>query len=272
MNSEKSNHMMRKAALVAGLGTNTINDNLILCLEPEGVCFSALSQSMLCFNELNGGGGGGGGGGRNNMNNNDNNNDNDEFCDVDYEIKESSKLKDSEIGEMLLIKGNKFIIFDAGGGTIDIASYEVISEIGTKLFQVKQLALPTGGPYGSTQVDDLFMNMIHDIIGIEATFLIHNKYRVIGLELRRNWEAIKINAKQVISNERGRIIPASTISLASLQSEVLLPLGLNLSTLIHEYVERKKLLFSDIISEQCYPELKGIYSYFLLMYITLFRL
>lgn len=39
--------MMRAAAQHAGLTASINSNNLILCLEPEGVCFAALGQSLM---------------------------------------------------------------------------------------------------------------------------------------------------------------------------------------------------------------------------------
>jgi hypothetical protein len=120
-------------------------------------------------------------------------------------------------------RGNKFVVLDAGGGTVDIAAYEVVSE---RPFRVKQLAAPTGGPYGSTQVDDMFMNFIRDLIGPAASTLLDSHQDLI-LDIRRAWEAVKIDA--------ARDGKPSQINLSSLQMNVLLPLGLPLGDCVADY-------------------------------------
>lgn len=92
---------------------------------------------------------------------------------------------------------------------------------------MKQIAAPTGGPYGSVQVDQSFMEMLAEIIGEEANMLLYLKSPHIVLEIKRSWETIKINAKKDSAT--------SHIQLASLQSEVLTPLGLSLPILIDSY-------------------------------------
>lgn len=174
---------MRERAFEAKIIGELDSENLVLCLEPEGVCFAAL------------------------------------FAEV-----ESTRRNYETISRLLLTKKSKFIVLDAGGGTVDLASYEVVSD---NPFKVKQVATPTGGPYGSTQADERFMAMLGDVIGEEANTLLHAKYPHVALEIRRSWETIKINAK--------RDGPTSQIQLASLQSDVLTPLGLSLPVLISNY-------------------------------------
>jgi hypothetical protein len=175
---------MRERAFDAKIIGELDSENLVLCLEPEGVCFAALFAESV----------------------------------------ESSRRNYETISRLLLTKKSKFIVLDAGGGTVDLASYEVVSD---NPFKVKQLATPTGGPYGSTQADERFMAMLGDIIGEEANVLLHSRYPHVALEIRRSWETIKINAKKDGLT--------SQIQLASLQSDVLTPLGLSLPVLISNY-------------------------------------
>jgi hypothetical protein len=208
--------MMRVAAHQSGLTASIDSKNLILCLEPEGVCFSALAQSLMSSPYLS----------KNTLPDEEEDVD---FCDVDYEEirRQEERGSDDQIGQMLSKKGNKFIILDAGGGTVDFVAYEIVSSHLINLFRVKQIAAPTGGPYGSVLVDERFMAMLGDVIGEEANMLLHSEYPHVVLEIRRSWETIKINAKQDGST--------SHMQLASLQSEVLDPLGLSLSMLISNY-------------------------------------
>jgi hypothetical protein len=214
--SDRSKYMMRVAAQESGLITKIDSKNLILCLEPEGVCFSALAQSLMSSPYLS----------KNILPDEEEDAD---FCDVDYDEirRQDERGSDDQIGHMLMKKGNKFIILDGGGGTVDFAAYEIVSSHLIKLFRVKQIAAPTGGPFGSVQVDERFMVMLAEIIGVEANMLLHSNCPHVVLEIRRSWEAIKINAK--------KDGPTNQIQLASLQSEVLTPLGLSLPVLIDNY-------------------------------------
>lgn len=91
--SDRSKYMMRNCAFKAGL-TRTIDDErLILCLEPEGVCFAALQQSS----EV---------GGSAVVE--------DDFLDVSEELSREEKGSGADFSRMLSRRGNKFIILDAG--------------------------------------------------------------------------------------------------------------------------------------------------------------
>ena len=211
--NESSINHMRQMAFDAGIISEINSENLILCLEPEGICFSAVNEetmthlvgSMASNSLLD----------RNGI-------DSDTVM-----INETSKdMITNNVTKMLSILGNKFIVIDAGGGTVDMSAYEVMS---VHPFKVKQLAIPTGGPYGSTQVDQQFMNMIYNIIGIEASHILLNKYRIIELEILKSWESIKIHSLPDS--------PINYINLGILQKEVLLPLNMDISHLIQTYSE-----------------------------------
>ena len=58
------------------------------------------------------------------------------------------------------LKGRKYILIDAGGGTVDIACHEFMDNFG-----VKELYYPTGGPWGDMYVDESFENILRHLIG-----------------------------------------------------------------------------------------------------------
>jgi hypothetical protein len=196
---------MRKAAFSAGLMKSLDGDNLILCLEPEGVCFAVLTQSVMPepSRAVDG---------------------DEDLCDVDSVLRleeaKDERGSDRDLEAVLSRKGNKFVVLDAGGGTVDIAAYEVVS---ARPFKVKQLAAPTGGPYGSTQVNDTFMTFVRDLIGPAASAELDRRRDLI-LDIRRAWEAVKTEATKGDK--------PSQINLSSLQSEILSPLGLSFNDLV----------------------------------------
>eukprot|EP01083_Nonionella_stella_P128873 390634_1 len=57
-------------------------------------------------------------------------------------------------------KGNKYILVDAGGGTVDIACHEILGDYG-----VKEILAPSGGPWGSKFIDDQFEALLNEIFG-----------------------------------------------------------------------------------------------------------
>ena len=241
--NERNKRTMRMAAFDAGLIVDVDDRSLLLCLEPEGVCFAALQQSMqlpigrdsmpsasainitydLCDDE-------------------------EDFLDVDEVLKSEVRDQECDIGQALS-SGSKLVTLDAGGGTIDIAALEVTAAHNVKLFKVKQLAAPVGGEYGGTQVDKQFMILLRDIIGEEPSKALTERYRHVELEIRRAWETVKVSAKR----DPTEAVPG-VIQLASLQQEVLVPLGLKLADLIDSY--RANRLSAGVSSQLC-PEARG---------------
>ena len=55
-------------------------------------------------------------------------------------------------------KGQKYILIDAGGGTVDIAFHEILGDFG-----VKECHHPSGGPWGSCYIDDEFIKIMNQI-------------------------------------------------------------------------------------------------------------
>merc|ERR1712151_1006939 len=60
------------------------------------------------------------------------------------------------------LKGEKYILIDAGGGTCDVACHEILGD-----FAVQEIVHPTGGPWGSTYIDDYFVAMLKTIFNEE---------------------------------------------------------------------------------------------------------
>ena len=228
---EKAKHLMRTAAFAAEIIDDINSESLNLCLEPEGVCFAALlDEELVAAPGVTRVGGNMGG------------------SVAASASSAAAKLSEecTQLATILKTVGAKFVILDAGGGTMDIAAYEVAS---AAPFQVKQLAAPTGGEFGGTQVDKQFMLLLRDIIGEESFQALTDRYRHVELEIRRAWETVKVNAKR----DPAEAAPA-VIQLASLQQEVLAPLGLKLADLIAAY--RADRLAAGTASQLC-PEAKG---------------
>ena len=52
-------------------------------------------------------------------------------------------------------KGDKYILVDAGGGTMDIACHQIVDKVG-----VEEVLHPSGGPWGSCYIDDQFVEVL----------------------------------------------------------------------------------------------------------------
>ncbi|XP_021355916.1 heat shock 70 kDa protein 12A-like isoform X2 [Mizuhopecten yessoensis] len=70
------------------------------------------------------------------------------------------KMGGSEQGFTCFSKGSKYLVLDAGGGTVDITVHKVRDD-GT----LKELDRASGGAWGGTQVDEAFKQMIIKIVG-----------------------------------------------------------------------------------------------------------
>ena len=116
----------------AGLIDKNIKDHCILKYEPD--CASLSLQHELAHKMKKNG---------NNL--------------FDDDIKnESSKGNDDHNP----LNGKKYILIDAGGGTVDIACHQFMNNN-----SVKELYYPSGGPWGDMYVDDAFENILNDLLG-----------------------------------------------------------------------------------------------------------
>ncbi|XP_061186444.1 heat shock 70 kDa protein 12A-like [Saccostrea echinata] len=86
--------------------------------------------------------------------------------------------------------GSKYIVVDAGGGTIDITAHEVLED-GT----VKELLKATGGNWGGVAVDESYMKLIKCLIGDEVTKKIEKDPPSIFFEICRDFEIAKRTIK-----------------------------------------------------------------------------
>lgn len=82
--------------------------------------------------------------------------------------------------------GARYLVVDAGGGTVDVTVHE--GDDGFNSFNVKEVAIATGGEWGSSEVEKAFENFVQEVIGEE----IFNKFTTENvdewLELLREFE------------------------------------------------------------------------------------
>ena len=62
-------------------------------------------------------------------------------------------------------RAKNYAVVDCGGGTIDIAYHSVVQTPGEKMMVVKELAPPSGGPFGGTLVDGGFELVLNRVFG-----------------------------------------------------------------------------------------------------------
>lgn len=82
--------------------------------------------------------------------------------------------------------GSKYIVVDAGGGTVDITAHEVLED-----GHVKELIKSTGGSWGGTKVDEEYMDFLKRLIGDDTTKYIDENLPSLLFEARRDFESAK---------------------------------------------------------------------------------
>ncbi|CAD7698479.1 unnamed protein product [Ostreobium quekettii] len=84
--------------------------------------------------------------------------------------------------------GQKLMILDCGGGTIDLTAHQVEA---TDPLGLKELMAPEGGPFGATKIDENFYKFFEDLIG-PSRFQTLKQSRAY-LALTRYWEDKKVS-------------------------------------------------------------------------------
>ena len=82
---------------------------------------------------------------------------------IQHEIRDrvnDDDFKSNGTTNVSLKKGDKYVLVDAGGGTVDIACHEILGEFG-----VKEVLPPSGGPWGSFYIDEVYKELLDDIFG-----------------------------------------------------------------------------------------------------------
>eukprot|EP01083_Nonionella_stella_P262378 892249_1 len=83
-------------------------------------------------------------------------------------------------------KGNKYVLIDAGGGTVDIACHEILGEFG-----VKEVLAPSGGPWGSTYIDDQFEALLKEMFGTHWMTEFKEEHANVYTALLHNFQVAK---------------------------------------------------------------------------------
>lgn len=99
-----------------------------------------------------------------------------------------------EPGEILLKRktlrvqvGDKILVTDIGGGTVDIVVQEVVSVHNSGHYRVREVTASSGGLWGGTYVDTRFMEFLHKRIGPCLEECIAKHVNVYAL-LIQEWE------------------------------------------------------------------------------------
>ncbi|XP_064601145.1 LOW QUALITY PROTEIN: heat shock 70 kDa protein 12B-like [Liolophura sinensis] len=122
----------------------------------------------------------------------------DEFCDAD------------DISR----NGSRYIVVDAGGGTVDTTVHEVMLS-----GDLKELHKASGGGWGGTQVDDQFTELLSRIFTVKVMKEFGKHHKSDWLELEKEFE---INKRRISSNDEQKFtfrLPASLHETFSFQSK-----------------------------------------------------
>eukprot|EP00484_Ammonia_sp_Unknown_P018486 CAMPEP_0197039208 /NCGR_PEP_ID=MMETSP1384-20130603/16028_1 /TAXON_ID=29189 /ORGANISM="Ammonia sp." /LENGTH=647 /DNA_ID=CAMNT_0042469763 /DNA_START=43 /DNA_END=1986 /DNA_ORIENTATION=+ len=109
--------------------------------------------------------------------------DNDEKQDLEGE-QESNKY-------LAFSKGDKYVLVDAGGGTVDIACHEVLSDGHNGEYGVKEILHPSGGAWGSCYIDDEYVKLLETIFSKEWMDALKTKYPAVFTELVDEFQKAK---------------------------------------------------------------------------------
>ncbi|KAF3906916.1 hypothetical protein AA313_de0202975 [Arthrobotrys entomopaga] len=105
--------------------------------------------------------------------------------------KNFSRISDPQLSPLSLPQGENFVICDAGGGTVDLISYEVV-EASPKL-KLKESAVGTGAKCGSSYIDEAFLKLLRQRIGpsFDNEELWTQKHIGKGSPLMKQFDCIK---------------------------------------------------------------------------------
>ncbi|KAK3595739.1 hypothetical protein CHS0354_025365 [Potamilus streckersoni] len=97
------------------------------------------------------------------------------------------------------ISGDKFLVVDLGGGTLDVTGVEVLED-----GKLKQILRSHGGPWGGHRVNDAFMNICKETFkSKDGTALFSNCRKADLLKLELEFEKRKIEASDKVGSSEG---------------------------------------------------------------------
>ncbi|XP_033742410.1 heat shock 70 kDa protein 12A-like isoform X1 [Pecten maximus] len=112
------------------------------------------------------------------------------------------KMCGSEQGFTCFSKGSKYLVLDAGGGTVDITVHEVQSD-----GSLKELDKASGGSWGGTKVDESFRQMLVKIVGNDVMQQFCKGSTSDFVDMFREFETKKRTVDQTTKNKVTMKIP-----------------------------------------------------------------
>uniref|UniRef100_A0A8W8L3S8 Heat shock 70 kDa protein 12A n=1 Tax=Magallana gigas TaxID=29159 RepID=A0A8W8L3S8_MAGGI len=120
--------------------------------------------------------------------------------------------KDSDNSTYGVFKsGEKYMVVDAGGGTIDVTVHELKDD-----GSVKELHKASGGDWGGTKVDALFTSLLADVVGKDVMETFSSVHKYDFLLMLRDFEVKKRTICPELNDKVTFTVP---ISLSTIFSE-----------------------------------------------------
>lgn len=88
-------------------------------------------------------------------------------------------------------RAENYAVVDCGGGTVDIAYHSVVPTPGEKTMVVKELAPPSGGPFGGTLVDSEFELVLNRVFGPSFVESLKERYADVWMGFMNDLETGK---------------------------------------------------------------------------------
>uniref|UniRef100_H2LMS6 Heat shock protein 12B n=1 Tax=Oryzias latipes TaxID=8090 RepID=H2LMS6_ORYLA len=160
-------------------------------------------------------------------------------------------LVESGTGELWseLQTGDKYVVADCGGGTVDLTVHQIEQPQGT----LKELYKASGGPYGAVGVDLAFENMLCQIFGEDFIQSFKAKRPAAWVDLTIAFEARKRTASPGRANALNISLPFSFIDFYKRQR----------GQSVEAALRRSKSLFSSTELLMAKPEVSGVRFLFL---------
>ncbi|XP_053390816.1 heat shock 70 kDa protein 12A-like [Mercenaria mercenaria] len=136
-------------------------------------------------------------------------------------------VDNKEVPLAIFPDGTKYIVLDAGGGTIDITVHEVVPG------GLKEVRSASGGGWGGTTVDNAFKTLLTDIFGQDIYERFKNEDTEDWLDL---WRDFEVKKRGISLDKTAKISMKFPISL------------------INMFEERKELKLSTAIASTKYAE------------------
>mmetsp|Transcript_4638 Transcript_4638/g.5737 ORF Transcript_4638/g.5737 Transcript_4638/m.5737 type:complete len:694 (-) Transcript_4638:136-2217(-) len=121
---------------------------------------------------------------------------------------ECAAVRIAALKNINLQTGDKLLVLDCGGGTVDVCAIEVSSDRKSDgRYRFRQLLEPSGGNWGATYIDDRFYRFLKKLCGSEVMEHVEHNPAILQ-EIRHGWERLKcsLKRKDFVEGQEGRTL------------------------------------------------------------------